>query len=349
MNSRYDDWHPRRDEEPVYTVSIYVAAPGTPMLDPETRQLVGTSAAGHMYYNISDGSETKGYGFSPLAHNTAKGPGQIVRDEFKSYDAPAYSRTLEITKDQYDKLKEYGEAGLRKDQSHFNLQYHGATNSCIDFVWGALNHADIHRRHPMAFDTQKPYPDRDFDGKLKPLDNIQQIERIMPPVPDSPHNHEQRNGMPERGWLQKIISDAPVNDPRDPRDAGHRLYQQVERGIHGIEASLGRMRDENTDRLVMRSFVDTIAQKIESADHVAISKQGTAYGAGSFVFVIQGQDAYDERNKVARISTQDALDTPVDRSLQALGELRQQQTQVQSVALEQAPTQNAPSHGARTA
>lgn len=43
-----------------YTLSIYVAAPGTPL------RAGGTSDAGHVYYGISDGAKTSAMGSSLL-------------------------------------------------------------------------------------------------------------------------------------------------------------------------------------------------------------------------------------------------------------------------------------------
>lgn len=45
-----------------YTLSVYVAAPGTPLLDG------GTSAAGHVYYDITHESDRKSFGFAPKEH-----------------------------------------------------------------------------------------------------------------------------------------------------------------------------------------------------------------------------------------------------------------------------------------
>src|SRR5690606_4066847 len=96
------------------------------------------SLAGHVFYSISDGTVERGYGFSPVESGTG-GPGHVVRDEPLAYRSPAYIRTMEITEVQYEALLTYGESALNKDERHFNLQYAGATNSCIDFTWGALN------------------------------------------------------------------------------------------------------------------------------------------------------------------------------------------------------------------
>ncbi|MEO6518565.1 MAG: hypothetical protein ABIO17_06185 [Pseudoxanthomonas sp.] len=68
----------------------------------------GTSAAGHVRYSISDGTEEKRYGFAPIVHGQSSGPGKAYETDVKDYKDPCYSRTMEITKGQYDKLQEFG-------------------------------------------------------------------------------------------------------------------------------------------------------------------------------------------------------------------------------------------------
>lgn len=138
-----------------------------------------------------------------------------------------------------------------------------------------------------------------------------------------------------------------LSDPRDRNHPDHRLYAQIEKGIHKLDAELGRTPDASSERLAMATFVAAKRDGIDSADHVALSKKGTEYAQGSFVFVVQGQDPFDERNKVARVSTQDALNQPVERSLQQLNDLNQQKAI--SIAQQQdQPTQDGPTRGART-
>ncbi len=136
------------------------------------------------------------------------------------------------------------------------------------------------------------------------------------------------------------LADAPamlslrVPDPRDPSHPDHRLYKQLEQGVHRIDGELGRAPDATSERLTMGTYAAVKGQGIESADHIAISKQGTQNSAGAFLFVIQGQDPYDERNKVARVSTQEALMQPVEKSLQQVETQRQEQVQSQALAQE---------------
>lgn len=202
--------------ENIYTATVYVAAPGTPLRGVDG-EIDSTSLAGHIYYSISDGQTDRGYGFSPLKRGVA-GPGKIVENEFDEYVQPAYSRTLEITKSQYDALEDFGDSGLLKSNKYFNLWYDGATNSCVDFTWGALNHAGLHKRIELPFGLE--YVPKNHDGTLKTLDNIRDFQRIPDPVPGSTHNREQTHPMPKQdGWQRLFSDDDPHGAARDPRHA----------------------------------------------------------------------------------------------------------------------------------
>jgi hypothetical protein len=75
-----------------YTVTVYVAAPGTPLAGG------GTSAAGHMYLSVEHGDWSRSYGFAPIEHGATSGPGAITYRDSQNYQNPYYARTMEITK-----------------------------------------------------------------------------------------------------------------------------------------------------------------------------------------------------------------------------------------------------------
>nr|WP_254845880.1 hypothetical protein [Xanthomonas axonopodis] len=108
------------DHEKRYAVTVYVAAAGTPLM------AGGTSFGGHMYYSIDDGTTVKSYGFSPIKHGEASGPGKVSFNDVDTYQKPYYSRTMEIDKAQYEKLEAFGAAPAKHG---FNMEYHGAKNS----------------------------------------------------------------------------------------------------------------------------------------------------------------------------------------------------------------------------
>ncbi len=293
-----------------YTVTMYVAAPGTPMKGG------ATSAAGHVYYVVAEGEEKKSFGFAPSQHGVAKGPGKVYGNDEEQYLSPFYRRRLEITKDQYEKLVEFGE----NPQKHgFDTRYHGATNSCIDFMWSGLNHAGIHRRNVLLM------PDKDFDGALKPLSNIEHIKSIRPPVPGSPLNTEDTNLMPQRTFLQRFISEETLPE-------GHRnMLNSIRDQVAEIDQKHGRAYDLTSERISVGLFASARERGMERVDHVVLGNAPTD-GSAQRMFAVQGA-LNDPSHCRASVSINDAVQTPVERSLERLQAAEQAHQQREALAM----------------
>ncbi len=182
-----------------YTVTIYVAAPGTPLALGENG---ATSLPGHMYYVTSDGQNRNSYGLAPVKHGDINGPGKVYDNDEKNYTNPRYSRTLEITKEQYDNLNNFGK---NPKNYNFDTYYKDTRNNCVDFVWAGLNSAGLHARISLPF--LQNIERKNYEGALKPNNNIEDIKSIKPPFPDSPLNSEKLNPMPKRGVVQWLLSE----------------------------------------------------------------------------------------------------------------------------------------------
>lgn len=136
-------------------------------------------------------------------------------------------------------------------------------------------------------------------------------------------------------------------DPRDPNHPDHRLYQQIERGVAGIDAERGRTFDATSERLAMSAFHDAKAAGITSAAHLAINEtgkhqqDGSQIAAGTLLFVVQGQDPSDPAARRAMTDVAQAVDRPVEQSLQKVDALAQQQAQGAAQA-QNNPTQDDP-------
>src|SRR5262245_39451434 len=114
---------------PQLTVSI--AGPGTYLAEG------GRSFPGHTWYTLTDNAgNTTSYGFAPIEHGSAWGQGQIYNNDNTNYLSTTYSKTIDISDAQFEKLQSFGE---NPAQYGFDTTYVGPTNSCIDFVWNALN------------------------------------------------------------------------------------------------------------------------------------------------------------------------------------------------------------------
>jgi len=193
-----------------YTVTIYTVYPGTPLNNDDGSPKFEdgereTSAAGHMWLQIKkinkDGIEEydSSYGFAPI-ETAMKGPGKIITKDTVHYENPYYNRTMEITKQQYNKIYEFSsEAEERKSDKYFNLMYNGLTNSCINFTWKALSHAGI--KPTLALNDRSIYNIEhksagEFKSDIKVINNIPHVKSITAPFPDSELNTEKYNEIP---------------------------------------------------------------------------------------------------------------------------------------------------------
>jgi hypothetical protein len=146
-----------------------------------------------------------------------------------------------------------------------------------------------------------------------------------------------------------VPTPTPVSmaDPRHPDHPDHRLYKQIETGVARIDAEKGRAFDATSERLTMGAFLDAKAAGITSADHIAINEtgkrqpDGTQIAGGTLLFVVQGQDPSDPAARRAITDVGQAIERPVEQTLQKLEALNQQQAQLLSQQ-PSTPTQDDP-------
>jgi hypothetical protein len=334
----------------VYTLTLYVAAPGTPI-----RQQDGStqpSLPGHVYYSVSDGDRERGFGFSPIAHGTMRGPGRVVRNEHTAYEQPLYGRTMEITAEQYEKLLDYGRAGQRGDDKFFNLQYNGASNSCVDFVWKGLEHAGIHRKPYLPLPGKLGYQDsKGYDGELKPTHNAEEFQRLDAPIPDSPYNKTERSPMPAgRTFKHRLLSDELAPDPA-ARDVA--LLDQLREGVRGLDQRAGKQWDANSDRLLASAYELSLSKGFNGSDEVlvGVNNQTSSRAQGELLMVARvgasaSPDPFANRNDMPM--TQALSLAPEDRFQQAeiaraTQQAQQQEQQTMIARGAQDPVRSGPS------
>lgn len=214
-----------------YTLTVYLAAPGTPVKNLKTGTIT-YSLPGHAYYAVSDGMTKQGFGFAPTGEGLFErmnGPGRPQSDEYKKYQNPHYERTMEITEAQYRALVNFGKrpqevAGF--NQYHYNF----ATNSCVDFTFNALKHAGIYKGRQTSFHdefgNEYSWLDTGHEGLLKVLPNKRELEKIPNPVPGSSLNRTIERPLPPRDLLQRLLSENRQQElnPEQPQ------YAQNQRG-----------------------------------------------------------------------------------------------------------------------
>ncbi len=124
-----------------------------------------------------------------------------------------------------------------------------------------------------------------------------------------------------------------LSDPRDLDHPDHRLYKQIETGVVRIDADRGRSYDAISERMTMAAFFDAKAAGITSADHIAINEtgkrqsDGTQQAGGTLLFVVQGQDPSDPAARRSLTDVAQAIERPVEQSLQKVDTFAQQQAQ----------------------
>ena len=228
-----------------YTLTIYVAAPGTPTLKDGEKD---TSTVGHVYYSISDGNSKMGWGFAP----TISSPiwkGKVVDNEFNIYQNPVLERTMEITKQQYDALKDFG---LHPDKHGFNSSvYNVFSNSCVDFLYTALKEGNIYHKQVYGNDITGLV---DHEGAIRVPRNIEELKNIPSPIPHSPLNKIIERPLPEQNWSQKNIlskTDNILNIEDMPQYAQNIYHQGKECFVDFCRHENIHYREEDLDRIGM--------------------------------------------------------------------------------------------------
>ena len=157
--------------------------------------------------------------------------------------------------------------------------------------------------------------------------------------PDAPHDRRQEREIGGRVDSMAMTGastplPARFSDPRDSDNPDNRLYRQIERGVANIDAERGRIFDVTSERLTMGAFHDAKAAGITFAGHILINEtgkrqqDGSQIAAGTQLFVVQGQDPSDPAARRSMTDVAQAIDRPVEQSLQKVDTLAQQQTQV---------------------
>lgn len=311
-----------------YTVTIYIAAPGTPLVDNKGKISGLTSDPGHMFYVISNGiDESRSYGFAPVQHGSMGGPGHIAHDDVQTYKDPLYSRTMEISQDQYAQLRAFGD---RPDHFGFDTQYRDVRNNCVDFAWAALNHAGIRRQDHtdvlphIGIDVRIPLPNT-ADGKsaLRPTQNIPDVKSITDPMLGSPLNREHTNPMPVRNIKQWLMSEPTLDNSAHP---GHTMYRQAYAGVAKLNAQYQIPPSDRDKAFAASLAVNARAQGLDRIDHVLLSPDS------SQAFAVQGEltSPHDMNRQIASLPTMEALNTPLSQSSASWNAATEQGRRVQS-------------------
>lgn len=139
------------------TLTVKIAASGT---------AYGTndeSVVGHMWISATSSTGvTASRGFAPITGGSPIGAGDVHRDDDQMYKATYYTGTITINDIQYGLLMDFSD---NPEKYGFSMIYNGATNSCIDFTWKALQIAGL---NPKL-----------FEGNLMPPANADNADQAL--------------------------------------------------------------------------------------------------------------------------------------------------------------------------
>jgi len=279
---------------------------------------------------------TRSFGFAPTEHGSMNGPGEVMKTDAVEYRNPHYSRTLEISEQQYRKLEAFG---AHPDKYGFDLQYKDVRNNCVDFTWEALNHAGIQRKssidvNALGGPAGQLLPDvripLDIKGAgkdaFRPLRNIHGVDSIDPPFPDSELNQRKTNPLPERSLKQHMLSDAEGMGERSgdllARHSNDPLLSQIHQGVARLDAERGRAFDATSENISASLYALAKANGLTQVDHVLLSDRTAQPDAAQNIFIVQGE-RNDPAQLRASMPTAVAAQTPAETSFERAEQLSQ--------------------------
>lgn len=136
----------------------------------------GYSKTGHIWIGVTDSNgQTQHFGFAPVAHSDAYGPGKIFRDDNVTYNVFHYTRTIQITDDQYNRIIDFAHPNT---SSYEGSTYDGVFNNCVDFVWDALDAGGL---NPDGI-----VPDAWPGNNVNDIDKLRNPDLNIPPINPAP-------------------------------------------------------------------------------------------------------------------------------------------------------------------
>ncbi|WP_159094487.1 XVIPCD domain-containing protein [Stenotrophomonas sp. YAU14D1_LEIMI4_1] len=117
-----------------------------------------------------------------------------------------------------------------------------------------------------------------------------------------------------------------TTNPTRPGHADHPLYQQICERVQDLDARYGRSFDATSERVAASLLVLAKDNDLERVDHVLVSNATAEHPAGHRLFVVQGDPA-DPAHRRADMPTEQAVQTPVEESLQAFDAVSQEAAQ----------------------
>lgn len=111
-------------------------------------------------------------------------------------------------------------------------------------------------------------------------------------------------------------------DPRSPAHPSHALYRDVAAAVERLDASRGRTYDAASERVTASMFALASTSGMRSVSDVVPGLSVPGVAAGERLFIVEG-GLHDPRNRIAYMSTEDALRMPVSELFRQADLVRQ--------------------------
>lgn len=335
-----------KDDAERYSVTIHLAAPGTPRYGRDAegnRFLLEPSFAGHMFLSLRRSGEPlpESMGFTHAGTKDEPNRGKVDDMDVSVYDKPRFERTIEISKEQYDRILEFS---AEPKKHGFDMNYDFFSNACTDFAWGALNHAGL---RPVGLAGEIT----NYEGATRVLDNIRAVNAIPQQVKGSELDKVQWNPMPKQTFREWMFTEngeqwrgnstlAASGTPADPAHDDHARLNQIHQQVADLGAFGARNGNVSASLLALSK-----EQQFSRVDEVVLGEQRG--DTAPKLFIVQG-DRSDPAHQRASMPAEVAAQAPVEASFDRVAQLQQNEPQRDAQRLQE-EQQLQQSHGPRMA
>lgn len=221
-------------------------------------------------------------GFTHAGTKDEPNRGKVDDMDVSVYDKPRFERTIEISKEQYDRILEFS-ADPKKHG--FDMNYDFFSNACTDFAWGALNHAGL---RPVGLAGEIT----NYEGATKVLDNIRAVNAIPQQVKGSELDRVQWNPMPKQTFREWMFTEngeqwrgnstlAASGSPADPAHDDHARLNQIHQQVADLGAFGARNGNVSASLLALSK-----EQQFSRVDEVVLGEQRG--DTAPKLFIVQG-------------------------------------------------------------
>ncbi len=270
-------------------------------IDPATQGSLDQFVDGHAWITVTRGSQTQYYGLWPDGHPLTddNGPGTDIRRGMETRFTPSASRYYELSPEQERQLD-------RELAENVTWSY---TNTCAS--WATATTAKVTGQRLDAGELMLTDTPREL------IESIRTAERLHPTSPAHPQ-------LPAEATQDRSSSSSLSGLSMD-------LHQQAIEGVHVLDATLGRVPDDSSERMAASLAILARAHGLERIDHVVLGTVGGPSSESQNVFVVQG-GLNDPAHRRAHMGVDAALQPSVDQSLQRLQRLDQDLAVAQAVS-----------------